>query len=215
MKQHIRLPVQQIALVAFVAIAVHVQAQGTFQWVVTFDGPPFISPISAIPVTNYMEAGMSFTPISPSGTFGRSGGAELQEGFPRNGTPYIFAMFDGTLAVTSLSGAAFGLVSVDLAEFSTLYNYPKTVQFIGYLPDGRTVATEFTTDGTIDGAGPVADFETFQFDERFSNLVRVEVPTHTWSLDNMVFSIVPEPSVNALLLLGGSLLGYRLFKRKK
>jgi hypothetical protein len=57
---------------------------------------------------------------------------------------------------------------------------------------------DFTTDGIIDGTGPLADFETFYFDARFNDLVRLEVPTYGWSLDNMVFSQVPEPSVGIL-----------------
>ena len=98
------------------------------------------------------------------------------------------------------------MVSVDLAEFSILDNSPRTVPFVGYRPDGSTVITEFKTDGIIDSSGPLADFQTFYFDSRFADLVRLEVPTGTWALDNMVFSQVPEPAVGALLVLGGLLL---------
>lgn len=105
---------------------------------------------------------------------------------------------------------------MDLAEFSTLYQTPLTVQFVGYKPDGSTVTTEFVTDGIIDGAGPLNDFETFYFDTRFANVLRVEVPTYGWSLDNMVFSnVVPEPSTRgALMVLGALLAGVRFSKRK-
>jgi hypothetical protein len=66
------------------------------------------------------------------------------------------------------------------------------------------VTTEFVTDGIIDGAGPLADFQTFYFDSQFVNLARVEIPTDTWSLDNMVFSYeIPETSSFTLLLAGG------------
>jgi len=99
----------------------------------------------------------------------------------------------------------FGLVSVDLAEYSMLYPYPKTVQFIGYRPDGTTATNEFTTDGIIDGTGPLADFENFYFDSQFANLVRFEVPTHTYALDNMRFRNVPEPTTLAVFV-GGCLL---------
>jgi hypothetical protein len=119
-----------------------------------------------------------------------------------------------SLAVTSERGP-FGLVSVDLAEFSTLYPTPLTVPFIGYRADGSMVSTEFVTDGIIDGAGPLADFQTFYFDSQFVNLVRVEVPTYGWSLDNMVFSdAVPEPSACALLLTGGVMV-YALRRRRR
>ena len=68
------------------------------------------------------------------------------------------------------------------------------------------VMTEFTTDGVIDGTGPLADFQTFYFDSQFADVVRLEVPTHTWALDNMVFGQIPEPATGVLLLFGGSLL---------
>lgn len=190
-------------------------AQGTIQWTVTFDGPPYIPPQHEYAITYYTEKGMVFTPIGV-GQFGRSGGAPDNPGFPRNGTAYLFGAFTDSLAVRSLSGAPFGLVSVDLAEFSTLYAFPEVVQFIGYWPDGSTVTTNFVTDGIIDGAGPLNDFETFYFDSRFVGLVRVEVPTYRWSLDNMVFSdAVPEPSVQGLFGLGLLLLGWRFCRRQR
>lgn len=190
-----------------------IEAQGTLQWTVTFDGPPAIGPTDAIVITNYTEQDVGFTGIGPNGRFGRSGGAEVNEAFPRDGSAYIVAAFGDSLALSSLSGQRFGLVSVDLAEFSTFYNFPRTVQFVGYKPDGSIVMTELTTDGVIDGSGPLADFQTFTFDSRFADLIRVEVPTDTWSLDNMVFSQIPEPASAALLLLGGLLfLAFRIRK---
>lgn len=191
-------------------------AQGTFNWTVTFDGSPPISPSDSLAVQYYYEQGMEFRPIDQNGHFGRSGGEEAITAFPRNGTAYLYAQLGDSLSVNSLNGARFGMVSVDLAEFSTLYQTPLTVQFVGYKPDGSTVTTAFVTDGIIDGAGPLNDFETFYFDSRFADVIRVEIPTHRWSLDNMVFSnVVPEPSTWALLLLGAALFGQRVFKRKR
>jgi hypothetical protein len=165
-------------------------------------------------VTYYYEDSMTFIPINMGDQFGRMGGGIT--GFPENGTAYlILGAFD------SLSGSRggvsrFGLHSVDLAEFSTLYSLPKTVRFIGYRFDGDVVEADFTTDGVIDGKGPAADFETFYFDNRFSDLVRFEVPTHTYALDNLVFSgVVPEPSTLALLIVGASLAGFGFFKRRR
>jgi hypothetical protein len=127
-------------------------------------------------------------------------------GFPENDTAYLIAAFGDSLAVSSVSGERFGLVSVDLAEFSTLYAELRTVPFIGYRLDGSTVTNEFTTDGVIDGTGPLADFETICFDSRFADVVRVEVPTYRWALDNMVFAQIPEPATGVLVLFGGLLL---------
>ena len=104
------------------------------------------------------------------------------------------------------NGSLFGLVSVDLAEYSTLFsNEPAMVPFFGYRQDGSTVTNIFTTDGFIDGTGPGADFQTFYF-KNFTDLTRVEIPTFGWSLDNLVVSI-PEPSAGVLLLLSGVALG--------
>jgi hypothetical protein len=156
-------------------------------------------------IPEYFEAGMWFraigpVPIRPPYHLNRvaSGGA----GWPDNGTVYLLTAFQDSLAVSSQYGDRFGVVSVDLSEFSVLYQWPISVPFIGYRPDGSTVTTTFVTDGIIDGTGPLRDFQTFYFDSRFSDVVRVEVPTYGWALDNMVFSNVPEPGAFTIGLLG-------------
>lgn len=114
-------------------------------------------------------------------------------------------------------GSTFSLVSVDLAEYSTGFSgQPVTVPFIGYHPDGSTVTMSFTTDGIIDGTGPLADFQTFDFNPQdWNNLTHVEIPSSLWSLDNLVVS-VPEPTTTALLLLGGLAIGFtRLHNRRR
>jgi hypothetical protein len=100
------------------------------------------------------------------------------------------------------NGGAFGLTSVDLAEYSTAFQSPLTVHFVGHRQDGSTVTTDFVTDGVIDGTGPLADFVTFYFDQEWTDLTRVEIPGWGWSLDNLVVAI-PEPSGVALFLSGG------------
>lgn len=102
-------------------------------------------------------------------------------------------------------GSLFGLVSVDLAEYSTVVPDAVTVQFIGYYAGGGTITTSFTTDGIIDGTGPLADFQTFTFGSGWTGLTRVEVPGYGWSLDNLVVS-VPEPASGTFLLLEGLVL---------
>ena len=117
----------------------------------------------------------------------------------------MFGLYDGSV---------FDLVSVDLAEYSTVVPAAVTVPFIGYRPDGNTVVGSFTTDGIMDGNGPLADFQTFYFDSRFRGLTRVEIPAYGWSLDNLFVS-VPEPSAGGLLFLGAALGGLRFFRRKQ
>lgn len=157
--------------------------------------------------TNYNEAGMSFTPINPTdwnSAFGRVG-ADPRAERPDNGTSYLQAGLGSTLAFNFANGSIFDLLSVDLAEYSTVVPDAVTVQFIGYHPDGSSVTTSFTTDGIIDGTGPLADFQTFNF-TGFTDLARVAIPTYGWSLDNLVVS-VPEPTSGAMLLAGGLVLG--------
>jgi hypothetical protein len=112
-------------------------------------------------------------------------------------------------------GSDFGVLSVDLAEWSTGYPEPVTVPFVGYRHDGSTVTASFTTDGIIDGTGPLADFQTFYFPPQFVGLYQVRIPTDGWTLDNLVLSYgVPEPGPGTLVMLGAGLLGLRLLRRK-
>lgn len=147
---------------------------------------------------------MSFVPIGAVGFVRRGGGRPI---FAENGTTYLQAALDSTLTFSFTNGTFFGMVSVDLAEFSTTVTNA-TVHFVGYRYDGSVVATDFTTDGIIDGTGPLADFETFQFGPAWSGLTRVEIPTYGWSLDNLYVS-VPEPGTVALLTLGAALAALR------
>jgi PEP-CTERM motif len=190
--------------------------QNTLQ--ITFDGPPVQPPDTAAIVTNYTETGMSFTTISSSVGFVRmgpdDGSGPPRSQFPDDGSAYIQGGPD-TLTFNFTDGSKFGLISVDLAEYSTVFQEPLTLEFIGYHPDGSTVTESFTTDGIIDGTGPLADFQTFDF-TGFTDLTRVEIPVPSgsdYSLDNLVVS-VPEPASGILLLMGGGLvLGGRKLRR--
>ncbi len=210
----LRTMILPLVFVVVALFASDTYAQGHFLRTIRFNGPPTIPPGTDIGVTYYYEDSMTFRPINMGDQFGRMGGGRTV--FPENGSAFlILAAFD------SLSGSRgvvsrFGLFSVDLSEFSTLYQYPQTVQFVGYRLDGSIVTTEFTTDGIIDGTGPLADFETFYFDNRFSDLVRFEAPSHAYALDNLVFfDVVPEPGTGALFVLGAALLGIRFIKRRR
>lgn len=198
----------RIPLVVF-TVAFQCLGQGTLQ--ITFDGPPVQPPGTAALVQLYEESGMWFVPIPGSDGFVRRGSSP-REGWPDNGTAYLQASLGDSLQFGMDDGSEFGLLSVDLAEFSTLYQEPLTVQFVGYKSDGSTVTANLVTDGVIDGTGPLADFETLYFDSRFTGLTRVQIPTTGWCLDNLALSI-PESGTWALLVLGGVMAGWRLFKR--
>lgn len=143
---------------------------------------------------------MLFTSIPPSAGIIRNGGES--PGYPDDGSAYLQA-YEPT-AFSFNSGPLFGLMSVDLAEYSTVYAFPATIEFIGYHPDGSIVIQTFTTDGIIDGNGPLPDFQTFEFNG-FADLTSVEIPSTGWSMDNLIVAI-PEPSVGGLLFIGGFLL---------
>ena len=171
-------------------------AQETLQ--ITFDGQP---PGTGAFVQQYYEANMWFRPlgiVGPGNGFVRQGGAFFLA--PENGTAYLQAALGNSLVFSFLDNSVFDLVSVDLAEYSTTVPNAVTVPFIGYRSDGSVVNASFTTDGIIDGTGPIADFQTFHFGPEFSGLTRVEIPTFGWSLDNLV--VVPEPGTWSLIILG-------------
>jgi hypothetical protein len=177
-------------------------AQGTMSF--TFDGPPSIAAGTATVVQQYAESGVSFTPIDPSAPwsgFVRMGTPTPAKDpwYPNNSTAYLQALAGNTLKFAFFDGTPFNLFAVDLAEYATNFAYPLTVHFVGYTQDGSVVTTDLTTDGVIDGVGPLADFQTFHFGPEWSGLSRVEIPTDGWSLDNLVLS-VPEPAPAGLML---------------
>lgn len=181
-------------------------AQGTLR--ITFDGEPLIPSGAGYLVQSYGESGVWFAPIPGTDGFGRRGANPSAAFWPDNGTAYVLAGLGDSLMFGLDDRSEFALVSVDLAEWSTDYPFPETVQFVGYRRDGSTVVANLVTDGIIDGTGPLADFETMYFGPEFSGLTEVRIPTSGWSLDNLVLS-VPEPSAGALLLLGGGILAWR------
>ncbi len=150
---------------------------------------PFWSPLMGLLPTPNMaywvpESGILFSGINGNGFTRNGGGVSF---YPADGGAYLQALAvppEG-LVFRASNDSLFGLVSVDLAEYSTVFPLPLTVQFIGYYMDGSTVTTSFTTDGIIDGTGPLQDFQTFLFpNKEWSGLKRVEIPTSGWSLDN-------------------------------
>jgi hypothetical protein len=195
-----------LIILSVCCLAAHSMAQGTFEPIlITFEGPPVQPPGTGKIVQVYYESGMSFTPIDPNAAwpgFGRIGSSPAMP-LPDNGTAYVQADLTATLKFSFTNGWLYSLLGVDLAEYSTVVPNAATVHFVGYRFDGSILSTDLTTDGIIDGTGPLPDFQTFNFDSRFADLVRVEVPRYGWSLDNLVFRNVPEPSAGALLLAGG------------
>ncbi len=170
------------------------QAQQSLTWI-TFDGPPPQPPDTAYSIKSYSELGMFFTPIDTNSLFARFGRVGPgTSGLPDNGTAYLDAAAGESLKFSFVDNSVFDLVSIDLAEYSTLFPTPLLVRFVGYRQDGSVVSTELTTDGLIDGTGPLPDFQTFHFGPEFTNLTRVEMPSAGWSIDNLVLAVTCQPA---------------------
>jgi hypothetical protein len=147
-------------------------------------------------------------------------GASGPAAYPHNGTP--FAAFSNTLGIPQVvvfaftnaatfgdhsftTGSPFGLLSVDLADPVAPSLSPISIVFNGFRADGSTVSQSFTV-----GGGGSSSFSRFQFNPDFaSGLIRVEIPSPAWAMDNLVYYI-PEPGSTSLLLIGlACLLGRR------
>jgi hypothetical protein len=94
------------------------------------------------------------------------------------------------------AGAPFGLISVDLADPVAPSLTPIDITFNGFRADGSMVSQTFTV-----GGGGSSSFQRVYFGPAFAHgLVRVEIPSPAWAMDNIVW--IPEPGGAALLGLG-------------
>ena len=153
---------------------------------ITFDPP--ITPGNVTPMDDWAEQGMFFT--------GPYGFAQYDSGrirCPDNRTAYLhFASGPPqTLTFKFIDSTPFTLTSVDLAEYSTFFDEPKTITFRCYKTDGTVSTADFTVDGQIDGPGGILDFETFAYAPEFTDISYVEVPTTGYSMDNVVLTQIP------------------------
>jgi len=146
--------------------------------VITFDGPPAQPVGTEYGIPQYEESGFVFKPLGPIDSvppfrLGRCGGGISF--FPENGSVYLLTQLGESIEIFTADGSSFDLLSVDLAEFSTVFPFPFNIKFLGFKANGQTVFESVVTDGIIDGTGPLEDFQTFTFGPKFKHLVRVEV----------------------------------------
>ncbi|MCX8089714.1 MAG: PEP-CTERM sorting domain-containing protein [Verrucomicrobiae bacterium] len=98
---------------------------------------------------------------------------------------------------------------MDLADPAAPSLTPIFITFNGFRADGSMVSQTFTV-----GGGGSSSFQTFYFNAAFAHgLVRVEIPSPAWAMDNLVW--IPEPGPLALLGLGLVALAWRRFPRRK
>ena len=84
------------------------------------------------------------------------------------------------------------------------------MQFIGFKFDGSMVTNTFVTPGS--GA---STFTTYTFGSEFvTDLAKVEIPSRTWAMDNLV--VVPEPGTVTIFIVGlGTCAGWFWRKRRR
>jgi len=129
-------------------------------------------------------------------------------GYPTNGTPkLIFVRYESEtdyVMIARTNDLPFGLVCVDLADPVAPSQEPIDITFNGFKSGGVMVSQTFTV-----GGGGSSSFQTFYFRSEFAHgLIRVEIPSARWAMDNLVW--VPEPRVGVIWILG-ILVGLRLF----
>jgi hypothetical protein len=115
------------------------------------------------------------------------------------------------LSINRQDGQLFAVQDLRLSEYSLVFDYSMEIQFIGVQSTGSIQQT-FMTDGINDGAGPLADFELVLLDPAFTNLVAFEIygiqgqgsrdRLAPFAVDDIHFTLVPEPGTALLLLLG-------------
>jgi len=145
---------------------------------------------------------------------------------PDNGTARYLVGIGSTpiVSVQASTGAAFSLLSFDLAEVSKDFPiwWANNVVVTGFLNGGGTVSTSIVPDFVHDGPGGVADFQTVLLPGTFTNLVSVQFAgtgpgANDFTLDNLAFETneVPEPASLALIGIGTCITGLGALRRRR
>ena len=175
--------------------------------VITFDPPPCLT--CGYLLSSYEESGVNF-----SGEFAHYGMGSNSIAVNDSTGGAIRFSYGSSMTLQLSSGSLFSLGTVDLAEYSSVFDGDEiAVLFVGHKDNGITVFQNFTIDGLRDGVGGIDDFETFTFSSDFTNLAYVEVGSAVFSMDNLSVSTVPIPA--AVWLFGSGLIGLVGFARRK
>ncbi len=146
----------------------------------------------------------------------------IANGLAENGSRVYIGHEGGNLGraitMTKTGGGTFSVYSLDAAETwigdNTTYPNAWGVSVTGYFDGGGSINAVLQLDGLLDGAGGIADFETFNL-TGFTNLIAFEfngveatgAPNRAFGVDNI--NTVPAPGAMALLGLGGLMMRRR------
>lgn len=186
------------AVAAILAAAGGAQAQTT---TIGFDSLEHAGYFGSV-FTSYSEGGYNFD----SSFLGLLSSAH-QSNFAYAGSAGLGATALSTTTLSRADGGAFSLSSISLADFVSLPG-SFDVTFVGHQVGGGTVTQTFT----LGGGHTFADY-TFS---GFSNLLSAtwkEGALHTFQVDNLAVSAVPEPATYGMLLGGLGLLAF--LRRRK
>lgn len=171
--------------------------------ILTFDSPSVAFQQGYGPGQAYIEDGFSFTTTNTPGYSGsiiRFNPATQISQAPNDGTIYFGDTYYSHPMMNRPDGALFDISQIDLSYYSESVMV-SNITFLGNKADGSTVTTTFMLNGPYD-----AQFQTFQFDSDWTDLVSVDFLTQGFAWDNIDVTIVPEPNIAALIINGVLLL---------
>lgn len=178
-------------------------AQGSM---VTFDPPPCLTCESRL--THYEEDGVLIT-----GSYSHYG-MDVSGNAVNASTGAVRFSHFSAMSIQLSDGSNFSLNAVDLAEFSDAFQgTQQTVTFTGLKSNNTTVSQDFIIDGLMDGTGSMTDYESFVFSTEFSDLMKVDISSTMFSMDNLKINAVPVPAAMWLFISG--LTGLMVFAKRK
>jgi hypothetical protein len=175
----------------------------------------------------YTEADFTITQTASPGSFGLFGqSSSCDPSCSDNGTTWLMQgnpVNGAFFTVTRSGGGAFSMLGFDGAESfaERPESWADAIQVIGNLVGGGQVTATFALDQINDGAGGVADFQSFLLPATFANLQSVEFRhfgtegSENFIIDNINTVAVAAPEPSSIALLGVGLAVFGIFRQRK